>query len=249
MNPTRLSSKIIRGILFDFDDTLSPGPKGGFENWEEVAKRFNLTPKEVEKGKRFVKKIAAQFYNSQVILPIKTLTAEKKQHRGYFTKIAGLLGLEKTDYVNFMTERRMGSLEFLLYPEVLKTLQALKRKDVKLGLLTDSLPSGKNIFRRLSFEQLFDILLISCNLGINKLNPKTYYLALKKLNISPAETLFIDNKIANLKVALKLGIGVLLMDRENVLRGFTEFPRIKSLDEVMKYTYLTQVCSTKGRKS
>jgi len=235
MNPTQTTSKTIRAILFDFDDTLSPGPKGGFENWEEVAKRFNLTPKEVVKGKRFVKKIAAQFYNSQAILPIKTLTAEKKQYREYFKKIAGFLGLEKTDYVNFMTERRMGSLEFLLYPEVLKTLQVLKRRGVKLGLLADSLPSGNNILRKLRLEQLFDTLLISCNLGINKLNPKTYRLALKKLEISPPETLFVDNKITNLAVALKVEIRVLLIDRENVFRGFNEFPRIKSLDEVLEY--------------
>jgi len=86
MNPTQTTSKTIRAILFDFDDTLSPGPKGGFENWEEVAKRFNLTPKEVVKGKRFVKKIAAQFYNSQAILPIKTLTAEKSSTENILKK-------------------------------------------------------------------------------------------------------------------------------------------------------------------
>ena len=70
---------------------------------------------------------------------------------------------------------------------------------------------------------------------INKLNPKTYRLALKKLEISPPETLFVDNKITNLAVALKVEIRVLLIDRENVFRGFNEFPRIKSLDEVLEY--------------
>jgi putative hydrolase of the HAD superfamily len=56
----------------------------------------------------------------------------------------------------------------------------------------------------------FDEVVVSCEVGMRKPNPKMYKLILKRLKISPKQTLFIDNQEWNTKPAKKLGEKVIL---------------------------------------
>ena len=56
----------------------------------------------------------------------------------------------------------------------------------------------------------FDEVVVSCEVGMRKPNPKMYKLVLKRLKISPKQALFIDNQEWNTKPAKRLGEKVIL---------------------------------------
>ena len=56
---------------------------------------------------------------------------------------------------------------------------------------------------------LFDKVFYSCDIGLHKPDEGIYTYVLKAANLVPSETLFIDDSIANIKAAERLGISVI----------------------------------------
>jgi putative hydrolase of the HAD superfamily len=63
-----------------------------------------------------------------------------------------------------------------------------------------------NIEREFAWIHRFDVLVWSYQLGIAKPDPEIYRYTLKKLGLSPEETLFIDDKLINVEAARALGM-------------------------------------------
>lgn len=68
------------------------------------------------------------------------------------------------------------------------------------------------------FRKFFKENLISGDLGLSKPNPEIYHEALKKLNVKPEECIFIDDKMENCEVAIKLGIKSIIFKDANQLK-------------------------------
>jgi len=84
---------------------------------------------------------------------------------------------------------------------------ALKQR----GLLTAILSNmGDNVLENMEREfdwlHRFDVLVWSFQLGMAKPNPAIYRHTLAELSVQPEETLFIDDKPANIEAAQALGI-------------------------------------------
>ena len=77
--------------------------------------------------------------------------------------------------------------------------------------------------RRYDWLELFDALIFSCELGINKPQREIYEICLRQLDMSPNECLFVDDSVANVEGALAVGMHGLKFDT------FERF--IKELDE------------------
>jgi epoxide hydrolase-like predicted phosphatase len=63
---------------------------------------------------------------------------------------------------------------------------------------------------RYGFEQLVDVIIYSCEVGLAKPDPRVYRLLCDRLAVSPGELVFLDDRPENVKAACELGIHALL---------------------------------------
>lgn len=94
--------------------------------------------------------------------------------------------------------------------QLFKQAFKLRKKGYKIAILSDQWPLSKDALMPEKFYKNFDDFVISYEVGVRKPNLKIYKLILKKLKLSPRQTLFIDNQKGNLGPAKKLGMKTIL---------------------------------------
>ncbi len=105
-----------------------------------------------------------------------------------------------------------------------KIAQKIKDKGYKISILSDQWYFSKDALMPEKRTKIFSPVLVSCDLGIRKPNPKIYKLLIKKLNVKPGEILFIDNREWNTKPANKLGIKTIIFkDNKQLLKSLEKF--------------------------
>ena len=68
-----------------------------------------------------------------------------------------------------------------------------------------------------SFLKLFDGILISGEEKLTKPDLAIYKLAIKRFNLVPEKSVFIDDKLANIKTAKKLGLNTIHLTNPNTI--------------------------------
>lgn len=95
--------------------------------------------------------------------------------------------------------------------DMIELCKTLKTQGFKLAILSnnikDIIPS---FIEKANAKDLFDKIVVSCDVGIKKPQKEIYEHLLKELNSNPQECLFVDNKEKNLYPAQKLQIQTLL---------------------------------------
>lgn len=81
---------------------------------------------------------------------------------------------------------------------------AFKAAGVKTGLLSNSWGTGT--YDRSRFAEMFDVLVISGDLGVRKPEPSIYVTAAERMGLAPGELVFVDDLKGNLKPARALGM-------------------------------------------
>ena len=73
--------------------------------------------------------------------------------------------------------------------------------------------SGPEVMARLRerrpLEARFDVVVISCEVGVSKPDPRIYRLCLDRLGLPAAETLFVDDRADNIEGAARVGLRTL----------------------------------------
>jgi len=78
-------------------------------------------------------------------------------------------------------------------PEVLATVAELRRKGVKLALVTNCLPEDVQGWERSPLHSLFDVTVFSYAVGLMKPDPAIYLAACRELDVSPPHALFVGD--------------------------------------------------------
>ena len=97
------------------------------------------------------------------------------------------------------------------FPNLITTLEKLKSLDVRLGIITNGRGQfQKDNIKALGIERYFDTILISEWEGIKKPDPEIFKRALKQLNVSAHQSIFVgDHPENDVKAAQNVGmIGV-----------------------------------------
>ncbi len=95
----------------------------------------------------------------------------------------------------------------------------LKKKGYKIAVLSDQWYLSKEALMPEKLYRKFDEVVVSCEVGMRKPNPKIYRLILKKLKLLAKNCLFIDNQKWNIKPAKKLGMkNVLFKDNKQLFK-------------------------------
>jgi putative hydrolase of the HAD superfamily len=92
-------------------------------------------------------------------------------------------------------------------PEMVTAIDAIRRHGLKTAALTNNWaddPAGAN--RASPTDNRFDVMVESAVEGMRKPDPRIYQLVCDRLEVSPKETVFLDDLGANLKPARELGM-------------------------------------------
>jgi len=83
------------------------------------------------------------------------------------------------------------------------------RKTVKVGLISNAWSGARPWIVSQKFEDAFDIMIISAEVGVMKPDPRIYQVALEQLDMAPAEAVFLDDFIENVKGAQEEGMAAI----------------------------------------
>ncbi len=177
---------MIKGVLFDLDDTLYDSSSFANRARNEAIKRMidaGLNTTE-EKAKEILKKIIYQKgsnYNKHFDDLVKAVMGR------YDPKII-TMGIITYHNVKFALLRP--------YPETIKTLIQLKKMNLKLGVLTDGLTIKQwEKLIRLGIADFFDVVITSEEYGLGKPNLEFYEYALKKMDLKPEEVVYVGDRV------------------------------------------------------
>ena len=126
---------------------------------------------------------------------------------------------------------RDGALELLSY---------LKSEGIKIGLISDCYYDVPEIWPETPFAPYFNVTVFSCNVGMNKADPRIFQIAIKKLAVKPENCLYIADGMRNeLANAAKLGMRSIRIlvpgeDYESPIREDWHGQTISSLKEVLE---------------
>lgn len=90
---------------------------------------------------------------------------------------------------------------------------------VGLAILSNSADGAREQEeRRYGFSTIFDPILYSHEIGVNKPDPRAYRIAVDSMGAEPETVLFVDNRIANVEAAQAIGMpGLLHTDNHTTL--------------------------------
>jgi len=83
------------------------------------------------------------------------------------------------------------------------------RPRFKTALLSNASPQLHRLLDELDVTELFDVLVVSGVVGVQKPDPDIYRLVLKRLGLHPQETIFVDDFTRNIEAAQELGMQTL----------------------------------------
>ncbi|HZB35426.1 MAG TPA: HAD family hydrolase [Gaiellaceae bacterium] len=111
----------------------------------------------------------------------------------HLRSIADELGLGG-DVQAVMAIRRDWTLESLVpRPDAIPTLEELRRRGHKLGMISACTEDVPEVWERTPFATLFDSTVFSCSVGFSKPDPRIYARAAEELGVEPGDCLFVGD--------------------------------------------------------
>ena len=145
---------------------------------------------------------------------------------------------------NKMIEKRISTKEacFLnLHSEIIPMLEALKEKEIRIGLISNCFSEEAEVIRRSSLFPYFDKICLSFEEKIQKPDEEIYRRCMDRLEVKPKECIYIgDGGSQELETARKLGMKTFqamwyLNEREPDLNRKKEFEQMEAPLDVLKY--------------
>jgi epoxide hydrolase-like predicted phosphatase len=106
-------------------------------------------------------------------------------------------------------------IEFVLNEPVVELVHELKAAGLRLGVLTNNVAEFRERWRAmLPFDELFDDVVDSHEVGVRKPNPAIYQLALARLGAEAGRTAFLDDVPSNVSAAQAVGMLAVVVDED-----------------------------------
>jgi len=220
--------KIIKAIIFDWGDTLSPGVREGYFPIERIKKRFELSDETIKQCLEIID-------DFKVFSEPKTIKEQKQVLTNCYQSLVKQIKVKNSDsFIKYLLEWNLEKATPTLFPNVLDTVHYLFKKNYDLAILTNGWPTRLLEIRRSKVGKYFKTILVSGIIGARKPDIKAYQIAIKEIGVLASQILMVDNKESYLMPAKNLGISVLFMDIVD-FNPDSIFPRIKDVSEVVDY--------------
>jgi putative hydrolase of the HAD superfamily len=104
--------------------------------------------------------------------------------------------------------------EMTVHEDVVARIRSLRAEGYRVGLITNNVKEGSATWRAmLPIDELFDVVIDSCEVGMRKPNPAIYEHALALLGgIEPHRAVFLDDSPGNVAGARRAGLHAILVD-------------------------------------
>ena len=219
---------MVKGIIFDFDETLVDSLETYWQVFCCVARRFNLpAPKQEE------------------------LAARLKEGFGLLEIISQIYPtLDKEAILNCAGEMREAARDVVkefpvtIKPGAKELLGSLKMKGMKIGLVTGRVFSSEQIWtelEELGIAQFFDAVVTGSDQP-RKPAPDGIIACLEKLNLSPEDAVFVGDAKSDLIAGKRAGVRVIILsDGSAVSETFTSESPDMVIDNIAQLvTFLEQ---------
>lgn len=122
---------------------------------------------------------------------------------------------------------------FQLHEQVIPMLDFLKRKEIKVALITNATSRVRELLARDHILSLFDLIIISGEVGFEKPNAGIFEITLAKMKVRPANAIYVgDSRDTDYDGAQKVGMRPILIDWHRRLantEGLTVIPDLFAL--------------------
>lgn len=181
---------MIKGVIFDWGGVLMRTvDASGRRKWERKLGLTLYTVDRVVHGSRSWKQAQSGIISD----------AE------YWADVGTQLGLNGSELAEFRRDYFAGDR---LDGEMADFIRAL-HPSFKTALLSNASPQLHDLLERLKVTELFDVIVVSGVVGVQKPDPEIYRIVLDRLELAPDETIFVDDFVENIRAAERLGIGTL----------------------------------------
>ncbi|MBE3066492.1 MAG: HAD family phosphatase [Chloroflexi bacterium] len=119
--------------------------------------------------------------------------------------VAEALGVSRQESDKITTEFFSGDRADAALLDFLRSL----RPERKVGLISNAWSGLREFITRQKFEDVFDKMIISAEVGLIKPDPRIYRLALEKLGARPEESIFLDDVLVNVEAARSVGMSAI----------------------------------------
>jgi putative hydrolase of the HAD superfamily len=184
---------MIKAIIFDYDGVIKKSQKLSLD----IVDLYKISIEEYEKIIPQLRPIIEKFDRN--------LISEEK----FWTEFSNAMGKNIPEKAGEKA-RKMYKDEFVYFSEVIELINKLKSEKFRLSILSNVFPYQAETIREMNGYALFDDIFLSCQTGFKKPDLEFYEFAVKEMNVSPKECLFIDDKEENLLPAKKLGMKTVL---------------------------------------
>ncbi len=100
-----------------------------------------------------------------------------------------------------------------LYPDVRESLAAVKEMGLGMGLVSNIASYRAVWLREIELAPFFDVMALSCELGVIKPEPAIYLAAVEGLGVKPDECVFVDDVPPYVQAAADLGMTTVRISR------------------------------------
>jgi len=189
---------LYRAIFFDLDGVLTTDSKGSYTTCKNIQKHVDLP----------LDKVLACYskYGKDLVLGKVKFIDIWEDFCGCLNKNLDI-GMLHEAFVNTPKNERMFSL-----------VKKLRQNGYKVGIITDNNLERIEILKKsMRLSRLFDVIVVSAEIGVKKDDPKIFETALNLLGIEPNEAIFVDNAKDNLIVPKKLGFKTFFYDEQDLV--------------------------------
>ncbi|MDZ4816070.1 MAG: HAD-IA family hydrolase [Verrucomicrobiota bacterium] len=210
----------IQGVLLDVGGTMIHTSKPVGQIYAEAAERFGgkLDPLSMQSafGKAFKDIGSLEFTVATARIKYEEWWRQivfKSLERGAAGASAEFLQ-RKEEYFQYLYQLFTKKDMWQIYPDVIPTLTSLKSKGLKTAIVSNWDHRLRPLLRELDLELYFDAIVISCEVGYEKPDPRIFHHAADRLNLAPETLVHIgDSRKNDFEGAHAAGITSLLIAR------------------------------------
>jgi len=192
----------LRAALFDFGDTLFYSPDGG----EVIAAEAGIGRPEAD---RLWSQIWTRSKTPEALAVGRDRSAAL--HRQAWLNLFKPADRYRPGLSELLYERVMDHQRWRPYPDTAPVLRALKRRRVRVGVVSNIPQDLAEVFESHRLGGLVDAFVHSFELGLEKPDPRLFQAACRRLRVAPRRALMVgDNQLSD-GGAVEAGLEVLLL--------------------------------------
>jgi putative hydrolase of the HAD superfamily len=228
---------MIKAVGFDYGNTLTDS--GMPMNWKDFYREAltavlavtnsGINPDKLATGEKILFKYNTRVNERDYEVTSDTVFADLFQAWG-IADLSLLKPAKDAFYPSFFNRTEV-------YPETESVLKELKKKNIKIGVLSNTAYGADKeylIGRTPQINQYFDACLASTEVGFRKPHVKGFLQLLQTLQVQAGDCLFVGDEPADIIGANKAGMISVLINRNNKKHDYGQKYTVSSLTEILK---------------